>query len=123
VGKTFTQNQRELRSWDDEVGAGRLPVFRGYIQTADDAFRGAVIEECLCAGRISKDAIEKRFGIRFDDYFTSELMRLHELERDGLIEGRTSRTLRVTPIGRVFVRAIARVFDAYQQSAIASKAV
>jgi oxygen-independent coproporphyrinogen III oxidase len=123
VGKTFTQNHRELKSWDDEVGAGRLPVFRGYIQTADDAIRGAVIEECLCNGRISKDAIEKRFGIRFDDYFTSELMRLHELERDGLVEGRTLRVLRVTPIGRVFVRAIARIFDAYQQAAVASKAV
>jgi coproporphyrinogen III oxidase-like Fe-S oxidoreductase len=44
-------------------------------------------------------------------------------ERDGLIEGRTSRTIRITPSGRIFVRAVARLFDTFQFSAVASKAV
>jgi oxygen-independent coproporphyrinogen-3 oxidase len=123
IGNTFTQNHRELSSWEDEVGVGRLPVFRGYIQKKDDVIRGAVIEECLSNGRISKDAIETRFQIQFDEYFMTELMRLNELERDGLIEGRTSRTIRITPSGRIFVRAVARVFDTFQSSAVASKAV
>jgi oxygen-independent coproporphyrinogen-3 oxidase len=123
VGKTFTQNHRDLADWEDEIDAGRLPVFRGYVLNKDDAIRAAVIEECLCNGRISKDATEKQFQIHFDDYFMPELMRLNELERDGLIEGRTSRTIRVTPAGRIFVRAVARVFDAFQASAVASKAV
>jgi oxygen-independent coproporphyrinogen-3 oxidase len=123
VGKTFTQNHRELSAWEDEVGAGRLPVFRGYIQTNDDAIRGAVIEECLSNGWISKDAIETRFQVHFDDYFMTELMRLNELERDGLVEGRTSRVIRLTPAGRIFVRAVARVFDTFQSSIVASKAV
>jgi oxygen-independent coproporphyrinogen-3 oxidase len=123
VGKTFTQNQRELRAWEDEIGGGRLPVFRGYVQTSDDMIRGAVIEECLCNGRISKNEIETRFGIVFDDYFTTELMRLNELEKDGLLEGRASRIIHVTRTGRVFVRAIARVFDAFQPAVVASKAI
>jgi oxygen-independent coproporphyrinogen-3 oxidase len=123
VGNTFTQNYRELNEWEDEVGSGRLPVFRGYVQTQDDSIRGAVIEECLCNGHISKDAIEKRFEIDFDDYFRAELMRLNELERDGLVEGRQSRVIRVTSTGRIFVRAIAKVFDAFQSAAVASKAV
>ena len=123
VGQTFTQNYRELTMWEDEVDSGRMPVFRGYVQTREDALRGAVIEECLCSGRISKDEIEKRFGIDFDDFFRPELMRLNELERDGLIEDRFSRTIRVTPAGRIFVRAIARVFDAFQGVGAASKAV
>jgi oxygen-independent coproporphyrinogen-3 oxidase len=123
VGTTFTQNHRELTDWEDEIGAGRLPVFRGYVQTRDDVIRGAVIEDCLCNSRIAKDEIEKRFQIQFDGYFTTELMRLNELEQDGLIEGKDSRTIRVTPAGRIFVRTIARVFDAYQGAAVASKAV
>jgi oxygen-independent coproporphyrinogen-3 oxidase len=123
VGNTFTQNHRELAAWEDEIDAGRIPVFRGYVQTKDDTIRSAVIEECLCSGRISKDEIEKRFTIDFDDYFRPELMRLNELERDGLIEERTSRIMRVTPAGRIFVRAVARVFDAFQAAAVASKAV
>jgi oxygen-independent coproporphyrinogen III oxidase len=123
VGNTFTQNHRELSCWEDEIGAGRLPVFRGYVQTKDDLIRGAVIEECLCNGCISKTAIEKRFEIRFDDYFRAELMRLKGLEDDGLIEGRSSRVIRVTRTGRIFVRAVAKVFDAFQPAAVASKAV
>jgi oxygen-independent coproporphyrinogen III oxidase len=123
IGNTFTQNHRELRAWEDEVGAGRLPVFRGYVQTKDDAIRAAVIEDCLCNDRISKNEIERRFQINFDDYFLSELMRLHEFERDGLIEGRMSRMIRVRPAGRVFVRVIAKVFDAFRSAAVASKAV
>jgi oxygen-independent coproporphyrinogen III oxidase len=123
VGNTFTQNHRELSAWEDEVGAGRLPVFRGYVQTKDDAIRAAVIEDCLCNSRISKNEIERHFQINFDDYFLSELRRLHEYERDGLIEGRMSRMIRVRPAGRVFVRAIAKVFDAFQSAAVASKAV
>jgi oxygen-independent coproporphyrinogen-3 oxidase len=98
-------------------------VFRGYIQTNDDAIRGAVIEECLSNGWISKDAIETRFQVHFDDYFMTELMRLNDLERDGLVEGRTSRVIRLTPAGRIFVRAVARVFDTFQSSSVASKAV
>jgi oxygen-independent coproporphyrinogen-3 oxidase len=123
AGMTFTQNQRDIAAWDDDVGAGRLPVFRGYVQTKDDAIRAAVIEECLCNSRISKGEIEKRFQIRFNEYFLPEVMRLHEFERDGLIEGRLTPTIRVTPVGKIFVRAVARVFDAFQSATIASKAV
>jgi oxygen-independent coproporphyrinogen-3 oxidase len=123
VGNTFTQNRRELDAWDDDVAAGRLPVFRGYVQTKDDLVRGAVIEECLCSGRVSKDVMERRYGIHFDDYFMPELAELENHEHDGLIEGRLSRTIRVTPVGRIFVRTIAKVFDAYQPAAVASRAV
>jgi oxygen-independent coproporphyrinogen III oxidase len=123
VGHTFTQNHRVLTAWEDEIDADRVPVFRGYTQTRDDVARGAVIEECLCSGRISKDQIERKFNIEFDDYFQPELERLEELENDGLIGSRTSRVIRVTPAGRIFVRAIAHAFDAFQPATVASKAV
>jgi oxygen-independent coproporphyrinogen-3 oxidase len=123
IGHTFTQNQRDLTTWEDEVDAGRTPVFRGYTQTRDDLIRGSVIEECLCNGRIWKDGIERKFNIDFDAFFRPELTRLQELELDGLIQDRTSRTIRVTPAGRIFVRTIANVFDAYQAASVASKAV
>ena len=93
------------------------------MQSKDDTVREAVIEDCLCNGQISKDKIEKSFSIDFDQYFRPELMRLNALECDGLIEGRTSRIIHVTPSGRIFVRAIARVFDAFQAASVASKAV
>jgi oxygen-independent coproporphyrinogen-3 oxidase len=123
IGGTFTQNHRELASWEDDVDAGRIPVFRGYVQSKDDAIRAAVIEDCLCNSQISKDAIEKRFSIVFDHYFRPELARMDGLVCDGLVEGTTSRVIRVTRSGRIFVRVVAKVFDAFQSAAVASKAV
>src|SRR5579883_1149597 len=63
VGRTFAQNYRDLAPWEDDIDSGRIPVFRGYTQTREDLIRGAVIEECLCSGRISKDEVEKKFSI------------------------------------------------------------
>jgi oxygen-independent coproporphyrinogen-3 oxidase len=123
VGHTFAQNHRELAAWEDEIDAGRIPVFRGYVQTRDDMIRGSVIEDCLCNGRISKDDFGKRFSIDFDSYFRPELPRLEELERDGLIEGVASRAIGVTPAGRIFIRTVAQAFDAFQSAAVASRAV
>jgi oxygen-independent coproporphyrinogen-3 oxidase len=123
VGHTFTQNCRELPVWEDEIDAGRTPVFRGYVQSVDDLIRSSIIEECLCCGRISKDAIETRFHIVFDEYFSPELIRMNALENDGLIEGRASRAIRVTPEGRIFVRTVAQVFDVFRPASVASKAV
>ena len=77
-----------------------------------------MIEECLCNETISKNTIEQRFGIVFDDYFKPELERLIELECDGLIEARASRTIRVTPSGRIFSRAVAKMFDAFESAAV-----
>jgi oxygen-independent coproporphyrinogen-3 oxidase len=123
IGSTFTQNYRELTAWEDEIDAGRIPVFRGYVQSKDDTIRAAVIEDVLSNGQISKQRIEKRFSIVFDEYFRPELMRLTELERDGLIEDRSSRIIRTTDRGRTFLRAVARVFDTFQPASVASKAV
>jgi oxygen-independent coproporphyrinogen-3 oxidase len=122
-GRTWAQNHRELSHYHDAVRRGRVPVFRGHVLTPDHRIRAAVIDSLLCSDNVRKDAIEQSFSIDFDDYFRSELMRLEEFELDGLITGRTERALDVTPAGRVFVRTIARVFDTFPGSAIASKAV
>jgi oxygen-independent coproporphyrinogen III oxidase len=123
VGRTFAQSVRGLREYEDAIDNGRLAVFRGYVQSQDDAVRAAVIEDCLCSGWISKDAVEERFNIRFDEYFKSEVAYLKPMEQDQLVKGVTSRQIAVTPVGRVFIRSIAKVFDAFQPASVASKAV
>lgn len=123
VGRVFTQNQREIGAWMADVEAGRWPIFKGYVLTIDDAIRGSVIEECLCRGIISKDRVEARFAINFDEYFAREIAALAVLEKDGLVTNRLSRTIRVTTAGRIFIRSVARIFDAFQPAAVASKAV
>jgi oxygen-independent coproporphyrinogen-3 oxidase len=100
-----------------------LPVFRGYLLSADDRIRSAVIESFLCRGAVSKDAIEKRFDIAFDEYFRDELVALEQLERDGLVEISRDRMVRATPAGLIFVRMVAQTFDAFRSRGVASRAV
>jgi len=123
VAGVFTQNPRDLQAWSDCVDAGRIPVFRGYERTADDALRGSVIESWLCNGRILKDQIERLFTIRFDEYFATELSTLKEFEADGLLVGLESRVISSTPKGRIFMRAAAQVFDAFQSATVAARTV
>jgi len=95
----------------------------GSVLSKDDEIRGRVIESLLCTNTVSKDAVEKDFGIDFDSYFEAELLRLLDFDRDGLVSDLNGRTLRVTPIGQIFVRRIAHVFDVFQTTAVASRAV
>ena len=123
VGHTLAQNYLELSSYEDAVGSGRLPVFRGYVLSRDDLIRGTIIETCTRSGAISKDDIERRFRIKFDEYFKRELASLEALEHDGLVEDCTSRTIRITCAGRVFIRAVVRIFDAFEHAGAVAKAV
>jgi oxygen-independent coproporphyrinogen-3 oxidase len=123
VGDTFTQNHRELPFYEAAVRAGQIPVHRGYVLTADDRIRGTVIEKLLCHGFVSKPEIEDQFGIAFDIYFADELARLHVFERDGLVDGVRYGMIHVTPTGRLYVRTIAQIFDAFQPAPVASRAV
>ena len=63
-------------------------------------------------GMIDKPALETQFGIDFDNYFAAELERLPELIDEGLanVDGTA---IRLTALGRLLVRVIAAVFDAY----------
>jgi oxygen-independent coproporphyrinogen-3 oxidase len=123
VGDTFTQNHRELPLYQASVQEGQLPVIRGYVLTEDDRIRGTVIEKILCHARLDKASVERQVGIHFDEYFAPELSRLMEFEKDGLIAGAYSRILEITELGRIYIRTIAQVFDAFQPAAIASRAV
>ena len=122
VGDTFTQNHRDLPTYDHDVAEGKLPIFRGYVRTEDDRVRGTVVESILCNGIVVKDEIEKRFNIRFDPYFRDELHRLREFATDGLVTIADD-TITVDKLGRIFIRTIAQVFDAFHTPAIASRVV
>ena len=67
--------------------------------------------------------IEDQFGISFDQFFAPELERLSEFEADGLVLGVNSPRIEVTSTGRIFIRTIGQVFDAFESAAVASHAV
>jgi oxygen-independent coproporphyrinogen-3 oxidase len=61
---------------------------------------------------IRKHEIEQQFGISFDEYFAPEIAQLEEFRADGLVT-LDDDEIRVTPLGRVFIRNTGMVFDRY----------
>ena len=111
-GDSFSQNHRDLASWETAVDAGRLPVWRGLALTDDDRLRAAVIQSLMCEGGVDFTKIERRYGIDFESYFAQALQQLAPLAADGVVT-LAGRELRTTERGRFLVRTVAMCFDRY----------
>ncbi|HSR65260.1 MAG TPA: oxygen-independent coproporphyrinogen III oxidase [Xanthomonadaceae bacterium] len=112
VGDSFSQNPRDLPSWQLAIDEGRLPVFRGMRLSEDDQLRADLIQQLMCQGEIPIGALERRYAIDFDEYFAQALERLEPLRADGLVR-RESGRIAVTAQGRLLLRNIAMCFDRY----------
>ena len=121
IGDSFSQNPRDLPSWQAALDAGRLPVFRGMRLDADDQLRADLIQQLMCQGEIPVAALERRHAIDFADYFADALEQLLPLVEDGLVRIEEERIV-VTSRGRLLLRNIAMCFDRYlsQPAAIAT---
>ena len=115
VGDSYSQNYKDLREWRESLDAGNLPVWRGLQLSWEDRLRRCVIETIMCHGELDYAKIEERFGIDFNEYFASEILRLHQLADDGLIALSDS-GFRARPAGMLLVRVIAMTFDEALQS-------
>jgi oxygen-independent coproporphyrinogen-3 oxidase len=108
----YIQSWRDLRHYYEALGSGRLPTMRGLRVSSEDRLRRSVINRLLCHGVIVKPELEREQNIRFDEHFSLEMAALGELERDDLVRIYPDR-IQVEPIGRIFIRNVAMVFDAY----------
>jgi oxygen-independent coproporphyrinogen III oxidase len=116
VGDSFSQNHRDLPSWEEALDAGRLPIWRGRRLSADDVIRADLIQRLMCQGTIDIRGFENRHGCDFASYFAEALAQLEPLAADGLVSV-TPSTIAVTERGRMLVRLVAMCFDAYLGSA------
>ncbi len=111
-GGAYVQNVRTLGDYYAALDRGELPVLRGHALSADDRIRRAAIQALMCDFALDTAAFSARHGIEFERYFAAELAGLAPLAADGLVDVEPGR-LRVTPRGRLLVRIVAKVFDAY----------
>ena len=112
VGNTFSQNPRDLPSWEAAIDAGHLPVFRGMRLDEDDELRADLIQSLMCQGEIRVKDLQDRYAIGFAEYFSQELARLQPLVEDGLVT-MSPESIRATPRGQLLLRNIAMCFDRY----------
>jgi len=107
LGDSFSQNHRDLMSWEEAVNADRLPVWRGLALSEDDCItqrsnRAADVPRA----RWTSARIEQRHHIDFALYFRDALVRLSTHVNDGLIRIEPKRIV-VTTQGQMLARSVA----------------
>ena len=112
IGDSFSQNPRDLPSWQAALDEGHLPVFRGMRMDADDVLRADLIQALMCSAEIPVRALERRYAIDFPAYFADAMAKLQPLEQDGLVRVEPD-CISVTSRGRLLLRNIAMCFDRY----------
>lgn len=112
VGRSYSQNLKELEAYYEAIDAGRLAVFRGVELSDDDVLRREVITQLICHFHLDKGAVAAKYGIDFDDYFAVELEELKAMQDDGLVD-LTSERIAVTLAGKLLIRNVCMVFDRY----------
>src|SRR3546814_19853149 len=73
IGDSFSQNPRDLPSWQLAIDEGRLPVFRGMRLDEDDLLRADLIQPLMCQAQIPIGALERRYANDFLDNFADSL--------------------------------------------------
>lgn len=114
VGSVYSQNCKDVETYTELIGQGRLPVVRGITLSRDDLLRRAVIMAVMCQGEVLYESIELAFLIDFKKYFAKEMARLQGYVDEGFVEIDED-SIKVTQLGWFFVRALAMTFDKYLQ--------
>ena len=115
VAGTFLQNAPATVDYEAAIGEGRLATVRGLVRSPEDELRRAVIQSLMCRMHLDLDELEQELDLSdLDSRFADEWQRLLPLQDEGLctIE---PRRVEVTALGRLFLRHLAMVFDAYLQ--------
>jgi oxygen-independent coproporphyrinogen-3 oxidase len=105
VGGMFAQNAHQLAKYEAAALQGELATERGMRLTEDDKRRRGVITQLMCNFWVDlgPDAARE---------FAPELEKLRVHQQEGLLELKGNE-IELTPLGRIFVRNVASVFDAY----------
>ncbi len=111
----YWQNHKDLPDYYAALNAGKLPVHRGYIMTAEDQIRRTTIMRLMCDLGLDYAAMSKLLDLDFAQHFAAEIGSLDDMEADGLLV-KTPQGILVTDLGRLLIRNIAMCFDAYANS-------
>ncbi|MDH5632624.1 MAG: oxygen-independent coproporphyrinogen III oxidase [Gammaproteobacteria bacterium] len=115
VNDHYAQNEKTEEGYAAAIQAGHLPIIRGLALSDDDCLRRKVITELICHFRLDFERIENAYQIRFTEYFADELRRLEPMQQDGLLE-LSDNGIQVFPAGKLLIRNICMIFDAYLRS-------
>ncbi|HEY4635060.1 MAG TPA: coproporphyrinogen III oxidase, partial [Rhodospirillales bacterium] len=109
----YVQNEVPFAAYGRAIKAGRLATVRGLELSADDRLRRDVIERLMCGLEVDLEATAAAHGTV--EPFAAELARLAAMAADGVIE-LTGTRVRISEVGRPWMRTVAAVFDRYLEA-------
>ncbi len=112
-GNAFVQNYKNIEDYNQAIDSGILPREKGFELSEEDRLRQHVINQLICQFRLEFSEVEDRFPVDVINHFDAELNALKPMKKDGLI-AMDDRHIEILPRGRLLIRRICMVFDAYQ---------
>ena len=110
IPEAYWQNEKELPQYFAALDAGKTPLARGYVLTAEDRIRRETIMRVMCDLSLDYAVMSASLGVNFAEHFATELAALAPFAADGLVNFNAT-GLEVTDAGRLFIRNIAMTFD------------
>jgi oxygen-independent coproporphyrinogen-3 oxidase len=108
----YSQNYKDLESWEGAINMGKLPVHRGVELTNEDNLRKFVIMELMSNFSLDIARVERAFGINFKEHFATSLVLLREYEEAGVLSISDTK-IQANATGELLIRNISMVFDEY----------
>lgn len=108
----YSQNFKDIESYEAAIDSGKLPVHRGVALSSEDKLRKSVIMELMSNFSLDIARVEKASAINFKEHFASSLELLKEYEDAGVLSVSDTK-IQANATGELLIRNIAMVFDAY----------
>jgi len=116
----YAQNFKDMKSYEESIDRGELPLSKGIFLTDDDKIRKAVIMELMSNFKLDIKRFEDRFKVSFQDYFKEELPELKPFINDELLTFDDNH-IEVSETGVMLIRNISMIFDGHMKKYIGSK--
>jgi len=112
VNGQYHQNVRDTPSYYAALDQDQLPLWRGVKVNQDDLIRKRVIFDLICHFQLDIEKFEQAYDIQFTQYFANEIDMMKPFIEDDLVIF-ADQQLQVTAKGRLLIRNICMLFDAY----------
>jgi len=112
IGHCYSQNQKKLSDYYQQVESIGHAQWRGVALNKNDLIRREVIKQLICNFTLNKKDIEQQFDLNFDQYFAEDINLLTPFIEDQLVTI-DSNKVQVLLTGKLLIRNICMCFDVY----------
>lgn len=112
--RSYRQNVKTFADYEAKISSESWPIERGIVLADDDLIRRKMIRSVMCNMKLDFETLAKQIDDagEIEQIHNNAIPALHEMEKDGLIRNH-SWGFEVTETGRLFLRNISMIFDAY----------